>query len=179
MWPFGACAEQGAELQNRQILSRQDQKQSHISKGNLLQGQGAFCYINKPKLFVLVAVFKGRAVSVSACVKHTKRGSRTPETPETPTLLGTRALTQGCISNSSSWMLWMGPGVPIDPGGGNSKGWSLEGQGHQQGLQTHRESALKIAPNCPKTQTEPQTGTATTGVKDFFYFILFFFLPSA
>lgn len=40
---------------------------------HLLQGQGAFCYVNDPNLFVLVAVFKCQVVDMPVVLNTSNR----------------------------------------------------------------------------------------------------------
>lgn len=72
--PFGACVEQEAELQSRQVLSV-SARNNRTFQRSLLQGQGAFCYVNEPNSFVLVAVFKCQVVDTSVVLNTSNRGA--------------------------------------------------------------------------------------------------------
>lgn len=87
MLPFGVC-EQEAELQTGQILSRQWQKQSYISKEPPARPR-SFCYVNDPNLFVVVAVFKCQVVDMSVVLNTSNREAE-HQPPASRVLLETR-----------------------------------------------------------------------------------------
>lgn len=62
-------------LSSRAGRSSVSARNNRTFQRSLLQGQGAFCYVNEPNSFVLVAVFKCQVVDTSVVLNTSNRGA--------------------------------------------------------------------------------------------------------
>lgn len=124
---------------------------------NLLQGQGAFCYVNDPNLFVFVAVFKWRVGDMSVVLNTSNRAAE-HGSAASRAVLETRGVCSGLHFKQQLFDALNGPGSPHQHREvGTAKGGHLR-QGHHQGLKARQllpQRSLQLLPKAQQTQKLP------------------------